>query len=312
MTTKSLILVSGLLLLVPQLSGCNGPEETPAERFSRRMAESGNTRFHLRGQVVDPNGQPVVPEKVNVILTGYAPTKRAFGDTGKEKWLQDEPDENTFNYRFDGWSTAQLTFIKPGYYKTHESFSARSLAEAADKVLAGETERPPEVAHEDLTIVMHRKPTDVPVLIPYSSLIFSPSGPDRATDFDAPADETRKGMEVEASDPSTWPDNGVVLLADVTVDGKIDVARKPDVHPDMPDADYIRGLRLVMTGEGGGFRRFEPQKYTNYGAWKLVYREMAAECGAAAAMAGGSTSGFARPTAATARVTSGRSGAEVG
>lgn len=273
-------------VLIFILMGC--ATRPPAEAFSTRMAESGNADFRLSGQVVDEEGEPVVPDKVLVTASGYKATRVPFGDTSKHGLDSFEPTTSEFSLNLEDWSGVELVFMKEGFYDAHHSFSARSLAGAAGTVLAGGTAEPPDVEHEGVTVVMERKPTDSPILSRYGVLEFRPLGTEELINFDHPPPEDVEQEEaqevvVNVTDRSSWPANGIVLLAEVAENGR-EVAMVPEldeqgrplrIYPNRIEYSHVRGLRLVMTGKGGGFRRWEPSgDWGSPQSWRLTYRMM--------------------------------------
>ena len=222
----------------------------------------------LQGQVVDPAGRPVRPDRAFAVIDTPDPA----GQPGEQKAtivsLDPPGEDGRFDYAVRG-SRPRLSFRKEGWRELEVAF-------------AGDA--------EDARLVMEPYPADMPILDLHASITFSPVGKDTVLDFDDPApgnvgkyDEAHylRRTRDDVTDPSQWPEVGVVLLADVTEEGEFgrvflyDDNGDPVIHhgSGLQMASHFIDLRFAMTdgprlAEGGGFQRYLPEAYRRKGAGK--------------------------------------------
>ena len=235
-------------------------------------------------------GSAAVSCAVPTVVTGRVTDVAGRGLQPHDAWLSiDAPDEagppgarraklvplrkleadGTFTFSFEG-RYAHLNLRKPGWYAKRVTF----LAERAE-----------EDGYNDVRVVMEARPQNVPMLQDHVSLAFSPLGEDDIVDFDLAAPESRwhpkwRGeykpwkaavdarrealARNDVTDPSQWPANGVVLLADVDEEGdEVVIINDRTLRGNQR---FVRNLRLIMTdgpelAEGGGFLRYVPDAY---------------------------------------------------
>ncbi len=254
-----LILHAQAQITAEQLEKIRGRKVTAAEvkeandlmrKWMRYYDVMDNRRFHIKGEVVDEQGNR---------LTGVTMwvTKAVPGGWWQEvQYVARQYTINgTFEVRESGCEDVRLGFEKGGYYRQSIRFSDDAKAntrEIQEKIMKGLPVEEPLVGKEGLRIVMEKKGEQQVSLGEYNTpLIYNMDGSGEVLDFDLPRTyPMRKVGDISETDTKSLPPNCLYMIAEKDEAGNIVIV----------DKFYPRKIRVIMQGEpGSGFIVYKPK-----------------------------------------------------